>query len=312
MTPIKTLAAFLLLFITLLPTGLTESPDEHDPTKAAVDLLSKVNKDLKLRHISEFEIPNKPTVSLTHDVLRQREIIWVRFSPQINVQFAPKPFEVIAFYKSLAPEQLNASAAPIKPAWTPEKAIKEAQAWYCVIIGKFPANTGTPTVEYVTPTSNPPKYYDGEWMIKWPRTDAMGNRFALDNITATVSEKYGITSLAKNFVSEFSENTKIAIPEKDAIEIARPVAQKLLKSPLISQWATAAFIEDGASAKMWIINPNHILNYENIGDIATAGDLKARLAWVVKFRISNSDAQNRDIFIWIDAENADLLGGDFQ
>lgn len=312
MSPKKTLAAILLVFITLLPTGLTESPDKHDPEKVAVDLLSKVNQDLKLRHIPEFEIPNNPTVSPTHDILRQRKIIWVGFSPQINVQFAQKSFEVIAFYRSLAPELLNASTAPIKPAWTPEHAIKEAQAWYRVIIGNFPANTGTPTVEYVTPTYNPPKYYDGEWMIKWPRTDARGNRFALDNITVTVSEKYGITSLAKNFVSEFSENTKVAVSQKDAIEIARPAAQRLLKSPLTSQWATGLSIENGASAKMWIINPNHILKHENIEDMATAGDLRARLAWVVKFRASNSDGLGSNIFVWVDAENAEILGGDFQ
>ncbi len=312
MTPIKTLAAFLLLFITLLPTGFTESPDEHDPAKAAVGLLSKVNKELKLRHISEFEIPNNPTVSPTHDTLSQREIIWVGFSPQINGQLMPDSFEIVAFYRSLALGQLGASSTPIKPAWTSKQAIKEALSWYQDIIGKFPANTGTPIVEYSAPAYNPPKYYDGEWMVKWPRTDARGNWFALDAITITVNEKHGITSLVKNFVSEFSENTKVAVSEKEAIEIARPLAKKLLKSPLTSQWSTGLAIEGGGTAKMWIINPNHILKYENIEDMATAGDLEARLAWVVKFRASNSDGLGSNIFVWVDAENAEILGGDFQ
>lgn len=308
----KILAVFLLAFAMTLSTGLSESQDQHRYKETAIDLLSKVNEGLKTRSMAGFEIPGEATVSLTEDVLRQRKIIWVRFSPQINVQLMPDSFEVVAFYRSLVLGQLSTSNTPIKPVWTPERAIKEAQSWYQDLIGKFPADAGTPIVEYAAPAYNPPKYYDGEWMVKWPRTDAKGNCFALDTITITVNEKHGITSLAKNFVSEFSENTKIAVSEKEAIEIARPVAQKLLKSPLTSKWSTGLAIESGATAKMWIINPNHILKYQNIEDMATAGDLKARLAWVVKFRASNSDGLGSNIFVWVDAENAEILGGDFQ
>jgi hypothetical protein len=60
-----------------------------------------------------------------------------------------------------------------------------------------------------------------------------------------------------------------------------------------------------------IVNPNHILKYKSIEDMPREVDLAARLAWVVKCHVSNDKGTDRYIYLWIDTETKEVIGGDF-
>jgi hypothetical protein len=247
------------------------------------------------------------------DALRKQKIIQVSFNPQINVEILPDSFEVISFYRDIASAGFTFYAAAPKPTWTQERAIKEARDWYKTVIGTFPKNVGTPVTEFM-PGLDPPKYYDGQWSIRWPRIDSQGHQFYQDTISGTLNEKYGITSFANNFISKYTDGQKILVSKDQAIEIGRATALKLLGSPLAADWSAGLSLHSAATAELWIVNPYHILNYKSFEAMmeANEGSLNARLAWVTEYRAENAQGMGRYVDVWVDTETKEILGGDFR
>jgi hypothetical protein len=301
-------------FIVILPPLVcaADVPDQGRYEKVFSDIIAKINDGLKARQIAYLvPVPKRGIIASNDDPFRKQQIVTVSFNPQINVQIVPKSFEVVSFYRDVSAAGLGSYDTPPKPKWTPDQAIKEARAWYENVLGKFPGNAGSPIAEY-DPGLNPPKYYDGQWAVRWPRDDGHGHQFSQDTISVTLNEKYGITSLANNFTSKFPHDQKILISKDQAIAVGRSVAQKLLSSPLTADWSKGLSLLPAATAQLWVVNPNHILRYNSLEELASAPfDSTARLAWVVTYRASNG-SMGRDVEVWIDAETKEAIGGDFK
>ena len=157
---------------------------------------------------------------------------------------------------------------------------------------------------------NLPKYRNGQWSVRWKRLDAHGNRFAQDNLYCTLDEKYGMRFFGSNFDSTYAEGQKILISEEQAVAIARPVAVKLLTSPITLPWSKGLKLRSEAKTELWIVNPNHILKYKSREEVPL-GDVVARLAWVAKFQAAGGGRADAYIYLWIDTETKEVLGGDF-
>jgi hypothetical protein len=161
---------------------------------------------------------------------------------------------------------------------------------------------------------NYPRYYDGEWRIRWSRVDSQGHKFGLDALHVELSEKLGLVGINKVFVSDFQEVKGPLITSDEAITLSRPYANTLLNSGVTEAWVPPGLQLGAVKANLWIMNPNHILGSKVLDFQAVDNGKQARLAWVVLYQLmkGNTPASYHTIGIWIDAQNKEAIGGDFK
>jgi hypothetical protein len=206
---------------------------------------------------------------------------------------------------------------PPKPAWTREQAVKIAKGFASAAFGSFPSNVGEPHINFAMQRELP-KYRDGRWTVVWPRIDDKGHQFAQDVLVVQMEEKIGPYSASKNFISNYTSPETIKVTEEMAREKASKYGKEIMEWPPAQTRFAGFKLSDPIRIEMWVVNPNNITAQQNYEDLGTAHDINARLAWVIKFNaVYSGSSEDKElpgdskISVWIDAENGNFLGGDF-
>jgi len=240
-----------------------------------------------------------------------------------TIQFQQGTNNVIRFTNS---DALNASGNteyPTKqpPAWPENKAVAIARDWlklFQISDSGILFDEGKARFIYQFGGIGP--YAEGTWQVYFTRVSKKGIPFAADYQTVNVSETQGPFSMYVSRMSDFEEPTFNPISKMEALEKAKVALQDVQKSNIGAGWLGNAKPEGEPDAQLMIINPNNLTKQKDIQSAAAADQQKARLAWVVHYKMRDltpviapngttvyHDAQNVQVFI--DAENGNMLGG---
>jgi len=312
----KALALLLLAQAWGFPkaAGADDVPNPEPYRRAFFATLENLNGALKSKGLPIVGVdPEQVRVVLKDSILGPKTVL-VHVNPAFNVEFLrptdrAKSPSIAGFYRDIPLSWLGSYDAPPKPVWNSERAVQEGKFWYGAVYGEPLAHVGAAETEFED-QMNLPKYREGEWVIRWRRIDAEGHRFQLDNIYCTLDEKFGVSFLSRLFVSTFAEGQKVLVSADQAMAVAQRAAQKLLAGPMTSAWPKGLTLIPEGKPETLIVNPNHLMKYKTPDEVPV-GDVVARLAWVTKFRASDDKGSDAFIFLWIDTETKEVLGGDF-
>jgi hypothetical protein len=291
----------------------TETSEGIEHITGIIDRLNLVFAKYHLAPLA-FD-PSEVRLSHPHEALRNVDVCRFYALSKISVDLLPKTFEPIAFYNdNIKYDQGPGYDQPPKPKWTEEQAIAIGEEYIKAILGQFPQNeVGPPTVEFekrrnVIKHTSVWKYFVGRWHIRWPRFDAKGYPFNEDSITIYISEDQGLATAFINFFSNYQEPLGPLISKDDALKIANLTAQAL-----VDKWLGGG-LQLGAPTKIeeGIVNSNHILQAQTVADLAHK-DTTARLAWVIIYSLTanGAPAPERRIYLEVDAQTKEIIGGDF-
>jgi hypothetical protein len=198
------------------------------------------------------------------------------------------------------------------PAWTMNQAAEKAKPWVQAVLGYYPANLSAPRGSFDSDMRDAKRYYDGEWTIRWHRTDSEGHVFELDDLVVNLSEKYGMTGCRLNFDSTFEEGHGPLISSKEALAAARSPAEILLNNRgLVGPFIPSGLQLGDAKTDLWIVNPSNVFQSKTADQVVNK--LAARLAWTVEYTLMNGKTPDPDhtMTIKIDARTKEVLGADF-
>jgi hypothetical protein len=313
----KVLAISLLsLFLALTNArGADETRSQEPYRDAFFASLKRLNNTLTAERLPLVTFDFARVRVVVSEDLWVPNMVKVHANPLFSVEFFPQTDHsrlprIALVYRQIPLSWLGSYDSPPKATWTSEQAIQKCKFWFESVYGEAIANVGTPDAVYED-QPNMPRYRNGQWAVRWPRTDARGHRFLEDNIYCTLDEKYGASFLGRHFVSTFVECQKMLITADEAIAISRPAATTLLSARIASEWSGGLTLKSEAKAEVRIVNPNHILKYLTSEEVPWPGDVLARLAWVIKLRASDAKTRNVYIYLWIDTETKEVLGGEF-
>jgi hypothetical protein len=234
-------------------------------------------------------------------------------SSNIYVECTPTNCRPSSIFRDFLYKNAPKYDAPLKPQWTPNQAIEYAREWATAFFDGFPQSVGNPEVQF-NKQMDYPKYYDGEWAVRWDRIDSQGHRFDMDALHVELNEKLGLVGIDMVFVSDFQEVKGPLIASDEAIALSRPYAGALLNSGVTETWVPPGLQLGPAQAHLWIMNPNRVLQSKTLDQHAVAFQKQARLAWVVLYQLmkGNTPASYHTLEIWIDAQTKEAIGGDFK
>ncbi len=310
-TRIRWPMAILMAFV-LMVSGYADVPDQARYEKVFSGTMARINSVLNSQHLAILSYdPKQLRFTLSPDQTWRTTVVQINSSSGLEARILSNTFEVVSFQRDFPSEEYIDCDTPPKPKWQTDQAINEARTWVKSILGNVPQNVGKPRAEYA-PGLNLPKYQEGTWTVSWPRIDSHGHLFAGDVVNVILSEKFGLIALSYIFNSKYTDGQKVLVSREQAIEAGRSAAQQLLGSPLTADWSGGMSLRPAATATLWVVNPNHLLQYKSFEDMATTtGDATARLAWIVEYRVENAQGMGRYVDVWIDAETKEILGGDF-
>ncbi len=233
-------------------------------------------------------------------------------APDTSMDCLPRSCEVFGFLRDTPDNPPLYNSKPV-PNWTLNQAAEEAKPWVQTVLGYFPPNLSAPRGTFDSDMRDAKRYYDGQWLIRWQRTDSQGHLFEMDGLTANMSEKYGSLGFRLNFDSTFEEVHGKLISSEEALAAARAPAEILLNNRNLA----GPFIPPGlhlgdAKTALFIVNPNNILQCKTMDQVKN--QLAARLAWRVEYTLMDGDvpASYHTMIIRIDAQTKEVLGGDFK
>jgi hypothetical protein len=204
-----------------------------------------------------------------------------------------------------------------QPSWTAEKAAFVAKDYVSAVLGSFPSSVKLARVRYFFPAREYPKYLIGSWWVEWARTNAQGNVFDDDRVAVQLTELYGLCAVHIDLNSLYDDKSLKPIDKRVAIEKAREPAKEILNWPALGGRYWQCAIKGEPTAELKVVNPNYITKLHSIEELATVKNDHARLAWVVTFQVgyagpptTNGVPYDGEIYVWIDAETGEFLGGD--
>ena len=192
------------------------------------------------------------------------------------------------------------------PNWSSSRAVFEAKPWIHAFLGYLPQNLGRPQTQFNFDEGDTNQYYDGYWIIVWPRIDARGYPFEKDDLVVQISEKYGLTSCALYFDSDYKEAPGQFISKGDGISKAGASAAELVKKFLPN--ATLG----PSRAELRVVNLNNLFEIADLNQLKA--ERTARLAWRIEFSFLSDASQLRyhALVINIDALTGEVLGGNLK
>lgn len=286
----------------------------HKCTESAINTFDRLNALLvKSGYQSLSFDPSKITNVPKYDFSRKINILELQTASGPFVDCLPDSGDVLALDSHIPYKQGSSYDHPPSPTWNKERAVALARAYVQAVFKEFPADAGTPQINFA-PTSEFPKYYEGVWHIRWPRVDKEGHVFIADSLDVFLSETKGLRYASLNYFSKYQEPIGPLISQNEAVKLSGPAAENLLHSKLTVPWGLNGLRLADSKSVLWIVNPNHIFQWKSINDAASAADTTAKLAWWVEYKTTSgsASASGHLIDIWIDAQTKKVLGGDFK
>lgn len=321
-----TISGFLLIGLTLGALSVRELLAQSQESQ--LEIFQKLN-DTTLRFDQANHFPEHPfsTANAERRVIQDpgydyRKVVEYHVTAA-TIQFQEGTNNLISFTNS---DALNASGAtqhPTKqpPTWPEDKAVTTAKDWLKV----FPVSDnglffGDAKTRFIFMWGGIGPFGEGIWDVSFMRVSKKGIPFMSDFKRVYVSETQGPFSLYVSRISDFEEPTFNPISQREALEKATGALQDVLTSNIGAGWLGKAKPEGEPDARLMIVNPNNLTKQKDIQSAAAADQAKARLAWVVHYKMRDPtpvtlpngttayhEAANVQVFI--DAENGNMLGG---
>jgi hypothetical protein len=211
------------------------------------------------------------------------------------------------------------SDAPPSKQWTEGRVKDMARSFITAMLGSMPSKVSSePSVRF-SPGREGDQYYAGTWYVIFGRIDSKGHLFRRDSMGVSMRDGDGPSRLSVNFWSIYDDRSTESIPKEQALKAASEGAKKLLAWAPARDWFENSSLVVGPQAELQIVNPNYLWERSSVEDAGSTIDLNARLAWVVTYKRSENAAipdggkpAAGQLEIWVDAENGELLGGDFR
>ncbi len=236
-----------------------------------------------------------------------------------TIQFEEGTNHIIKFKNS---DALNASGdiksqSKIPQSWPESKAVAIARDWlklFNISDEGLLFDGGKARFVYQFGT-------EGTWIVSFTRVSKKGFPFGADYRDVNISESQGPFYMAASPISDFEETTFNPISQAAALEKAEEGLKEIQKSNIGKGWlGSRSRSEDTPIVQLLIVNPNNLTKQKNIETAAAADQQKARLAWVVRYKMRDPNPvpqpdgtsvyhDDAHVVVYIDAENGALLGG---
>jgi hypothetical protein len=280
---------------------------------------SRMNRYLEEhKFLSRVVLPDMPVIKYETDECYKVPVAIIDFPVQVTI--LARSGRIIGFI-NVSPYGRGAPVFPEKPkpTFSDQKVVSLAQEFVETILGEMPKGLKLHFVHHyyaVKPTNG---YYPGTWRVAWNRVDARGHEFAHDGLNVELTERDGPYILGVHLCSQVDENYFEPISQAAAIVKANEFSKQMFDWPPLKDDLRKFTLLDKPTAKLEIVNPNHIPRLLSLDELAQAGDQKARLAWVVTYTAAYTGEQGEggvpapmSIGVWVDAETGEFLGGKFK
>jgi hypothetical protein len=210
------------------------------------------------------------------------------------------------------------SETPPAAKWTNEHAIELAAKFADIFIKPWGVGLGKPTARYnilghdVDKKTGKLLTAPGQWTVFWMEQTLSGIPYRIGGVTVDLSEEYGPDYLTIHFPAQYEDEHITPISKEKALIEARKGLDKILAwEPAKESLGHVQVLDTPPPfALLMIVQPNHMTEQKNLYAAATSNPVKARLAWVVTYKV-NAGAGNGIISVYIDAKDGSFLGGYF-
>lgn len=258
----------------------------------------------------------------TFNVWGQQDVVVLESAnPIFHIELLPNSAQVVSFANWTSRDVGNKYyPEPPKLKWTREKVASLAAGYAKAILGaQMPDNLGAPFVQ-TTPERDGLRYMDADWRVVWARVDKEGHRFHRDSLVVLLTDGHGPTNLGYNFWSHYDDKLITPIAQDKALALASEYAKQVLAWGPGAPWLQNFELINPPQMDLEVVTPNHLTTQPSIETLGHNSDLNARLAWVVYYKKKYKGTISPgglipiggELQVWIDAENGQLLGGDFK
>jgi hypothetical protein len=321
---LATLLLSIAAFFPLAAQSYTALSEDETQKYAAValDMVQREEAFLKENHL--WVTPGIPprfyAREIYHNIGQQNVIELSSANPIFRIELLPGSAQIVSFANWTSQRASNNYyAEPPKLKWTPEKAVSLATGYAKAILGaQMPDNLQPPYV-HAYPESDLPRYMDSSWTVMWGQTDKEGHQFMHGSIVVLLTDGHGPTNLGYNFWSHYDDKAITPIAQDKALALAAEGAKEIMAWEPGAMWLKNYELVGNPTMELLIVNPNHLSTLPSIEALGHV-DLNARLAWVATYKktytgpplSNNLKPTGGALQVWIDAENGQLLGGDFK
>jgi len=205
---------------------------------------------------------------------------------------------------------------PPKPNWTREKAISVATEYLHAVLGGPPAEElQVVQAHYGHPFAEREKHYAGVWHVRWARTSKSGYLYDNDWVFVKVFEESGPFVARIVLPSRLEHEPRQLIDKSRAVRESEGRVLEIMTCKMARRELYGQVIKGEPTASLKIVNPNNVLQMEDIHEFAFRRTSKARMAWVVEYatcrEVPGLAPLRARVRVFIDAENGSFLGGDF-
>lgn len=320
----------VVLFFALIPSTLalagdplTQSEKDHFSVLAEQVLHGVQGYYGQVDLLKNVDMSTLPIIADKAAGYHNEEVKIGTYRDPVVIEFDRFSSRLTDFFNVVLSNQLNPDFdSPHKPVWSKEQVRSKAERFVVAVLGKMPEEACKEAVVEFTPkvTFSPDKskkYGRGTWQVVWYRQNKQGIKFQYDTLIVQMIDGEEPLGLGYSFWSSYQDSDVQPIPAEKAVALAKQQAPKVMAWQPGAMWLQDHMLIDNPTSELRIVNPNHLLSQSQIGGM---GDAAARLAWAITYpkiytgpkKPSGGVPPGGDLVIWIDAENGQFLGGDFQ
>ena len=312
--------------------GSQELPVESACRKVHAQMVSRISSLQRDIGLPEFASPSAPQSGVRYDTYYRAElgVLGTGSNSSIEIGFFGATCRPVTLLNNLALDSAYGPGSalydrPTMPKWTQERAVAVGtSALRSLVAEEYLKSLKLWQTRYHHPfmdaTHEHLRYRTGQWSIAWIRTDIEGHEFMNDRASVSLLEEYGLLSFRLSWNSTYDDKPRKPMGKNRAVHMATEYATKIMQWPPALARFTGFALKEHTDAKLAVVNPNHMLDLKRIEELGNPGDRNARLAWVITFGGKYAGPREQgglvpvdaEIYVWLDAETCQFLGGDFR
>jgi len=318
---IETAIFCLLAFFTLVPLGQGGIGKNYPYSKSISQLNTNCLQFNEKHHFPDYAFGAFPIGNLVDSLAADGSKTTEYRNSDITVQFEGGTFGRMISFTNESCRKASAALAysVIKPpAWTESKAVALAREW-TGLFWYLPPDLSFGQAQAKFFYQFGPKG-EGTWYVYLMRTTKAGIPFFSDHRVVQLSESQGPFYAYFSRLSDFTEPAFEPILKEEALQRGASALEKIRK------WKPGAESLGGRPRMVgepvmngMVVNPNRLTERKNVQEAAAMEEPKARLAWVISYKMRNTTETKSqitgtiksplsDVTVFIDAQTGEFLG----
>ena len=306
------------------PTNSNRGPalSEADLRKSFADTIEQVN--------AFYKTEGFPIMAPSADLTRFRvepnpdyQEMEGCFSPTeqalVSSKILAKSGKIIFFCNLAASNAFEHSPkyeTPPPARWTKDHAIEVASKFADIFVKPWGKSLSSPEARYDWQGRS----FEGDkrmtsagmWTVSWMQQTPSGILYRIEGVAVDLSEEFGPDTVFIHFQTQYDDDHITPLAKDKAIIEARKGLDKILAWGPTKDSFSGAKVQGEPEAELMIVQPNNITAQKSITDAGVSNQLKARLAWVVTYKVLvPSGAGDGTVDVYIDAKDGSFLGGFF-